>query len=258
MFDLLIQAAPSVWRRVREPLVRALLARRGAARTVNGIPMRVDPVGRQAFTETYDSGAAAYLRGALGPGMEVWNVGANVGVYTLQLAHHVGAAGRVVAFEPNPASRAVLSRNIARNSLQARVEIVPAAVGAAAGTIEFFATGIDGRSRPGAPNPEMAQSHRIQVPVVTLDAFAAGRGRLPALVMMDIEGWEVAALQGARALLGTSRFVVELHPNAWAWSGHSRADLEALLAAAQLSARPVSGQRDPLGEHGQVVLERES
>ena len=79
MFDLLMHAAPSAWRRAREPLVRALLARRGAARTVNGIPLRVDPVGGHVFTPTTTRDgclAAPHLR----EGMEAWNVGANIGV----------------------------------------------------------------------------------------------------------------------------------------------------------------------------------
>ena len=254
MLDLLRGALRST-RRLREPLVRMILSYRGVACTVNGIPLRIEPGGRALFTEIYDPGASAYLREQLRDGMEVWNVGANVGVYTLQLAHLVGRTGRVVAFEPNPATRAVLSRNVARNAMQSRVEIIPWAVGATVGTVDFFAAGIDGRSRPGSPNPEISESVRIEVPITTLDAFAAARGRTPALVMMDIEGWEVAALQGARSLLGSACFVVEFHPNAWEWSGHSRADLEALLASAQLTARPVSGQGDPLAEYGQVVLE---
>ena len=93
------------------------------------------------------------------------------------------------------------------------------------------------------------------MPVTTLDVFAAGRGRLPDLVMMDIEGWEIAALQGAGSLLGKARFVVELHPGAWQWSGHTRAGFESLLAVHHLTARPLSGQSDPLGELGQVALE---
>ena len=242
-------------RRWREWIVRTVLARRGIARTVNGIPLRVDPIGRHVFTPVYDEGAATYLRGYLREGMEAWNVGANIGVYALQLAHHVGAAGRVVAFEPNPEARAVLLRNIAHNSLQGRVEVVPSAVGSAPGTVDFYTSGADGMGRAGRPNPQLARTDRIEVPVTTLEAFAAARGRMPDLVMMDIEGWEIAALEGARALAGRTRFIVELHPDAWQWSGHSRADLERLLDSAGLQAVPLSGQRDPLGELGQVVLE---
>jgi FkbM family methyltransferase len=241
----------------RERIVRLLLARRGIARTVNGIPLRVDPVGRHVFTASYDEGAAACLRTHLRAGMEAWNVGANIGVYVLQLAHHVGASGRVVAFEPNPAARAVLARNIARNALQSRVEVVASAVGAAPGRVDFYSAGADGMGRAGRPNPRLPATDRIEVPVTTLDAVASSRERRPDLVVMDIEGWEIAALEGARSLLGRTCFIVELHPDAWQWSGHTRADLERVLESAGLAARPLSGQRDPLGEHGQVLLERE-
>ncbi len=111
--------------------------------------------------------------------------------------------------------------------------------------------------RAGRPNPRLPATDRIEVPVTTLDAFASTRGRLPDLVVMDIEGWEIAALEGARSHLGHTRFIVELHPDAWQWSGHTRRDLERVLDSAGLEARPLSGQRDPLGEHGQVVLEVE-
>jgi FkbM family methyltransferase len=239
----------------RERIIRVLLGRRGISRTVNGIPLRVDPVGRHVFTSTYDDGAAACLRTHLRDGMEAWNVGANIGVYVLQLAHHVGASGRVVAFEPNPAARAVLARNIARNAFESRVEVVASAVGAAPGTVDFYTAGADGMGRAGRPNPQLPATDRIEVPVTTLDAFASGRGKHPALIVMDIEGWEIAALEGARSHLGRTRFIVELHPDAWQWSGHTRGDLERLLDSAGLVARPLSGQRDPLGEHGQVFLE---
>ena len=240
----------------RESAIRIAMSRRGVARVVNGLPLRVDPVGRETFTPIYDAGAAEYVRARLGDGMEAWNVGANVGVYTLQLAHWVGARGRVVAFEPNPEARAVLTRNVALNGLQSRVEIVPSAVGETAGSVDFFASGADGMGRAGQANPTLAATRRIQVPVTTLDEVAAARGRTPVVVVMDIEGWEIGALRGARSLLASTRFVVELHPDAWKWSGHTRADLEVLLDDAGLIAEPVSGQQDPLGEQGQVVLQR--
>ena len=148
----------------------------------------------------------------------------------------VGAAGRVVAFEPNPEARAVLTRNIALNSLQSRVEVVPRRWGGA-GHGRLLHSGADGMGRAGRPNPRLSATDRIEVPVTTLDAVRAARGRMPDLVVMDIEGWEIAALEGARSLLGRTRFIVELHPDAWQWSGHTRADLERLLDSAGLEAR---------------------
>jgi hypothetical protein len=98
--------------------------------------------------------------------------------------------------------------------------------------------------------------------VVTLDEVARDRGGLPDAVIMDIEGFEVAALRAAGALLGGSGesrpwWIVELHPNAWAWSGHTRQQLESLVQDARMRVVPLSGQTDPLGEYGQVLLESE-
>jgi FkbM family methyltransferase len=239
---------------LRQAVLRIVTLGRGVPRVVNGIPLRVDIAGRHTFTPVYDAGATAYLRERIREGDEVWNVGANVGVYALQLAHWVGAAGKVVAFEPNPAARAVLARNVRFNRLDRRVEIVAAAVGAVPDTVEFFISGTDGMGRAGLPNPRLRHPRRITVPVTTLDDEARERRARPAMVVMDIEGWEIAALQGGRALLATTPFVMELHPNAWQWSGHTRADLEAIIAGEQLTVVPLSGQAHPLDDYGQVVL----
>jgi len=57
-----------------------------------------------------------------------------------------------------------------------------------------------------------------------------------------------------RSLLGRVPLVIELHPGAWPWSGHARADLQALVDEHDVGIVPVSGQSDPLAEHGQVVF----
>ena len=74
-----------------------------------------------------------------------------------------------------------------------------------------------------------------------------------------IEGWEIGALLGAERLLRLEPqpvLIVELHPGAWSWSGHSREQLEQLMARHNLKAMPLSNQSDVLAEHGQVWLTR--
>jgi FkbM family methyltransferase len=193
------------------------------------------------------------------PGSICLDVGANVGVYVLQFAHWSGEGGRIIAFEPNPSAREVLQKHIELNSLIQRVEVVPAAVGAQCGRATMFAAEADGMSRLGAPNELIADRvEEISVPVVTLDSFCQERTIRPDWLFMDIEGFEIAALEGARQLVKERtpdlNIVVEMHPNVWSSADTTRAGAEQLLRELNLRAVPLTGQSDPLNEHGLVHL----
>jgi hypothetical protein len=71
---------------------------------------------------------ASLVKSLLTPGMNVVDVGANVGYYMLMLAQVVGPAGRIIAIEPSPENLPELKLNIERNKLR-NVEIIPKAVG---------------------------------------------------------------------------------------------------------------------------------
>jgi hypothetical protein len=58
---------------------------------------------------------AVLLRQMIQPGMQVADVGANLGLYSLLLARYVGPAGRIYAFEPDARMAAALRQNIAAN-----------------------------------------------------------------------------------------------------------------------------------------------
>jgi FkbM family methyltransferase len=232
---------------------------RGAEWTVNGVSYRIDPRYRHRLGVHYDAPVAAFLRERVRPGDTCVDVGANVGVYVLQFAHWSAPAGRVVAFEPNPGAREVLERHVAFNGLGDRVTIVAAAVGARAGSATLYAAGADGTSRLGEPHVEMAgRAREINVPVVTLDGYCEGAGLSPNWLFIDIEGFEVAALEGARGVIKARGrgmgIVVEMHPNAWHTAGADRARLERLLEELGLDPVPLTGQADALGEHGLVHL----
>jgi FkbM family methyltransferase len=231
---------------------------RGLSRTVNGTTFRVDARSRLGFPEVYDRGVTDFLRSQLRPGDEVWNIGANVGVHVLQLCSIVGPTGTVVAFEPNKKAAALLRRNVNLNGYSNRVTIIEEAIGEQSGRVEFYISGADPMGRPDRPNPLLSRTRAVEVAVTTLDDFFDQRKVVPRCLLIDIEGWEIGALHGGQILLQSSLsamlIVVELHPNAWSWSGHSREQLDTLLAKFGLAATALSGQQDPLAEHGQVWL----
>jgi FkbM family methyltransferase len=222
----------------------------------------VDPRHRHRLGARYDAAVAAFLRERVRPGDVCLDIGANVGVYVLQFAHWSKPTGRVVAFEPNPVALAVLQKHVRFNGLEERVQIVAAAAGASPGEAVLYAAGADGMSRLETPNPALADRARpMTVPVVTVDAYCAAEGVVPDWLIIDVEGFELAVLAGARDIIGNRRkppnVILEMHPNAWAWANATRAQAESLIAELGLRAIPLTGQTDPFHDHGLVRLVRD-
>ena len=232
---------------------------RGIPWEINGETYRVDPHHRQRLGQNYDASVAEFLRERVVRGALCIDVGANVGVYVLQFARWSGPTGRIVAFEPNPSARTVLHRHIQMNGLTEQVTVVPNAVGASIGEAILYAADADGMSRLGAPNKEIADRvSPLTVPVVTLDAYCETDRLKPDWLLIDIEGVEICALAGAKRLIQSRRgqmgIIVEMHPNVWGSADTTRDTAETLLAELGLEPVPLTGQADPLGEHGLVHL----
>lgn len=137
------------------------------------------------------------------PGEVAYDVGANVGFYTLALARLVGANGRVYAFEPDARNADLLRQHVLMNRLS-NVTIVQAAVGDRPGLVPFG--GANEQSRV------VAESHYL-VPSITLDDFVAAGHPLPSFLKMDVEGAECDALAGASTILskGDASWMVATH-----------------------------------------------
>jgi FkbM family methyltransferase len=241
-----------------ERTLNALNLGRGIPWSLNGVPFRIDARFRSAMGKNYDSEIAAFLKGKVAPGAVCFDVGANLGVYVLQFAEWSKPNGTVVAFEPNPSTAAALRRHIAMNQLAHRVRVVDQAVSDRAGSAEFFAAGCDGMSRLGTPNRLISDRvQKVSVPTTTLDGFVKQSGVAPDVMLIDVEGFEIPVLRGARQVLANHPemlLIVEMHPNVWESAGTTREQAISVVRELNLDMVALAGQRDPLGEHGPVLL----
>jgi FkbM family methyltransferase len=156
-----------------------------------------------AWLGTYEAEKQAAIARRLRRGSALYDVGANVGVYTLLASKRVGDAGHVVAFEPLPENLAFLRRHLQLNRC-GNVRVVEAALSDQCGTGTFAAGGHRSMGR-------LTTDGTVAVSVVTLDEVVARLGLpLPSVIKMDIEGGEVAALRGAEAMVGRSRPIIFL------------------------------------------------
>ena len=169
---------------------------------------------------------------AIRKGDSVVDVGAHHGTFTVLAGVCVGPTGWVTAFEPTDATRRILTSNIRINGYQDRTEIVPAAAGERAGTIDFFVRGDESTNRVFTPRETESGYTRQTVQLVRLDDFFANNRRQPNLLKIDVEGAEFAVLRGAERIVASdTRIFFEIHPYEWERAGHSANDLLDWLSA---------------------------
>jgi len=182
----------------------------GAAK---GLWLRLNPrTGKTYFEGAGEEAVQQVLQKHLKPGMTFYDVGANIGLFSLIAARLVGENGRVMAFEADPEIAGRLREHLARNEFGwATVE--EKAVWNEAKPLYFART--DPQTSPDRGLGHVASAagvETIEVPGVTLDKFVE-TDRSPDLIKCDVEGAEVEVFRGAQKLLKEKRpiIVCEMH-----------------------------------------------
>lgn len=153
------------------------------------------------------------------PGNVVYDVGANVGSYTLPASVLVGEAGLVVAFEPLPANLTFLKRHIALNHLT-NARVVEAAVWSTDGELRFQGTA-------DRVTSHASDAGEITVRAVAIDALvSAGEMPPPNCIKIDVEGAETEVLRGALSTLREHHPVILLATHGAEQTRECRALLE--------------------------------
>ena len=154
-----------------------------------------------------------FLARALKPGMHVVDVGANYGYYTLLFADGVGAGGRVLAVEPNPAAAALLRESVALNGFDINTDIVEAALGDDDGLARLLVPRSEPKNARLGDGEAGAGMVAHSVAVMRLDDLAARLGTVD-LIKIDAEGAEVAIIAGMQGLLRSQSPALVLEFNA--------------------------------------------
>ncbi|MCB9644857.1 MAG: FkbM family methyltransferase [Myxococcales bacterium] len=187
----------------------------------------------RALSYQQDQHLIEALLSHLKEGGDVWDIGSNFGLYGLILAASLdhGKKGSVYAFEPEPWCQARLQENIDENAFK-HVEVVPIALADQDG--EMFFQVAQGGAVGGASHllreGEATSSDTIKVQVTTGDALLKERDLpVPAVIKVDVEGFEWEVLQGLQHILAQPqcRFVlVEVHFSVLEGRGLSQAPAE--------------------------------
>jgi FkbM family methyltransferase len=122
------------------------------------------------------------------------DIGANVGSYTILACSVIGARG--IAFEPVPSTFHRLIENMRLNHLDEKVKCINNGVGAQKGNFVF--TSDDDTTNHVLASGEYCNK-TVTVEMTSLDS--ALQGDSPALIKIDVEGFETSVLEGAHKTL---------------------------------------------------------
>jgi FkbM family methyltransferase len=216
--------------------------------------IRIDATGRMPgyILGTADYEEQLWLADHLGPGDTFYDIGANIGFFTLLGRKLVGASGAVVAFEPLPANVEQLRRNVALNQFR-NVKVVATAVSGAEG-VGVFSVGGDARNT-GKLVAHNSQGRSIRVPMATIDATVKKDRLAPPTVMkIDVEGEEIEVLRGALETISGYRplLLIEVH-----WLGKAFIEfVDDALVPLGYTTRTMSGEgvpREPVRFHAVIA-----
>lgn len=173
-------------------------------------------------------------------GMTAFDLGANIGYYTVMMARLVGERGRVYAVEPHPRNFELLRVNVTRNGLGERVNMQRVAIARTTGRVPLFLSKKSNWHTLHRPVLDLRREWlrkyarkvvgEIDVEARSLDDYLAGKPPID-FIRMDLEGYEVEILRGlaARCARGSTNrpdVLFETHPEFY---GGDRNDIRPVL-----------------------------
>jgi len=156
----------------------------------------------RVLTGSYEPAQTRLFCESIRPGDTVLDVGAAAGYYTLLTSGLVGPQGGVIAFEPDSRNAAFLRNHVEANRID-NVSVFQIAVGAHDETARFA-------SGTGTGTGHLADDGTVSVQVRSLDNLVLSQHHRPSHIKIDVEGAELAVIEGARKTLQKFRPVIFL------------------------------------------------
>lgn len=167
----------------------------------------------------------AVFRALVREGATAFDVGTHIGYVSLLFSRLVGPTGRVVSFEPGENNLPYTRTNLGPRP---NVTLIEKAVGPRSGTASFYLEDLTGQNNSLVEHYEgldatartsvRPEVREVTVPMTSVDDYVAESGRVPDFIKVDVEGFELGVLEGARHTLQTRRpmLMVEVGSNATA------------------------------------------
>jgi FkbM family methyltransferase len=197
-------------------------------------PFRLNP--RFAFSnfeewgQQHNAGFKACIEACRGA-HAVLDIGAHIGLVTIPAASVIAAGGKVYAFEPSAANGRTLRDHLRRNGLS-NVEVIDALAGDSdRDEVPFFERAEDSGMNSVVLRKEPEAYVETRKRQIAIDSFCTERNISPEVIKIDVEGYEIEVLNGARRTICNARphIFLSVHPQELRLLDHSLKELRSLI-----------------------------
>ena len=165
--------------------------------------------GASAYFNMLENEQTACFERIVRVGDVVFDIGANVGYYTLLGSRLVGRSGAIVAVEPSVRNLYYIFRHIIIN-MATNITVVPVACSNTAGLAPFHTGQNSAMGHLDTNGVTGVRGEVTIVPTVTVDALVDQFGAAPHVLKVDVEGAELLLLKGVHATLSKARPMILL------------------------------------------------
>ena len=153
---------------------------------------------------TYEELEAKIMEEKITVGSIVVDVGANIGLHTLNMARMVGNTGQVFAFEPDPSNFEILGKNVKINNYQ-NIILEKKAIGDKHGRTTLYQSDHPGNHRL-FPQTKQAKGE-VEVELTSLDKYFIDSNLAEKInfIKIDVEGLEFSVLNGMKNILKNNK-----------------------------------------------------
>jgi FkbM family methyltransferase len=183
-------------------------------------------------------------------GMNVIDVGANIGHHSVAMARLVAPSGRILCIEPQREMNRLLHANLTANGINCAT-VVRCILGKCVGEATLSQTDYEKPGNFGATDVSRTEVKGERVAMTTLDVLVANyfSDLTVHFVKIDVQSYELFVLQGAKNLLLRDRPLIylEVSPYWMRLRGYDYRNIYSLLAEAGYTWRNIRNDQPDLG-----------
>lgn len=171
--------------------------------------------------EIYEKSTTKAIKKLIKSGMNVINIGANIGYYTVLIAQQISPTGKIFTFEPFPSNVRFLQKNVEVNDCK-NVEIISKAVSNKTQKANLWLK--DSGTQHFVSSRELSDFNKIEIETITIDDFLSEKNIKIDFVLIDAEGSEKYVLEGMEKTLQANpdlEIITEYNPHTLELAGTS-------------------------------------